>query len=99
MNRRSDSEGSRSGDGESTTGNDLTALLATPNTYASSLDGVLTAESTGVARRLQRRKQDGIRAVLRDFNLLDDLTKRRTVSGSVFTANSNLLSSLTLKDG
>ena len=49
LNRGSDSEGSGSRDGESTTGNNLTTLLATPDTNASSLDGILTAESTSVA--------------------------------------------------
>lgn len=37
-----------------------------------------------------------IPGVLRDFHLLDDLTKRRTVTSSVFTANTDLLSTLTL---
>ena len=49
LNRGSDSEGSRSGDGKSTTSKDLTALLAFPNTNTTSLNGVLTAESTSVA--------------------------------------------------
>ena len=50
LNRRSDGESSRSGDGKSTTSKDLTALLAFPNTNAASLNGVLTAESTSVAK-------------------------------------------------
>ena len=48
LNRRSHSESSRGGNRESTSSNNLTALLAFPNTNAGSLDGILTAESTSI---------------------------------------------------
>ena len=51
LNRGSDSEGSRGGDGPGTSSNDLSALLALPNTDARSLHGVLTAEGAGIANR------------------------------------------------
>ena len=35
--------------------------------------------------------------MLRNFNLLNNLTKRGTISSSVFTADTDLLSSLTLQ--
>ena len=51
LNRGSDSESSRGGNGPGTSSDDLSALLALPNTDARSLHGVLTAESAGIARR------------------------------------------------
>ena len=49
LNRRSHCKGSGGRDGPSTSSNDLLALLAFPNTDASSLDGVLSAEGASVA--------------------------------------------------
>ena len=95
LDRRSHSHGSRSGDSPGTSSDDLSALLALPNTHARSLDGVLTAESASIATR--QLDSSHVRAVLGDLNLLDNLTQRRTISRSVLSANSNLLSSLTLQ--
>ena len=97
LNRRSDSEGSRSRNSESTSSNNLTAFLTFPNTNTGSLDSVLTAESTSVTTMINTIRKVNLRAVLRDFNLLDNLTKRGTISCSVFTADTDLLSSLTLQ--
>ena len=49
LDGRSDSQSSRGSNGPGTSGNDLSALLALPNTHTRSLHGVLTAESAGVA--------------------------------------------------
>lgn len=38
----------------------------------------------------------GIFAVLRDFHLLDHLTQRGTITGTIFTNDSNLLGALGL---
>ena len=46
----SDGEGSRGGDSPGTSSNDLSALLALPDTDAGSLHGVLTAEGADIAR-------------------------------------------------
>ena len=97
LNRRSDSEGSRSRNSESTSSNNLTAFLTFPNTNTGSLDSVLTAESTSITTMINTIRKVNLRAVLRDFNLLDNLTKRGTISCSVFTADTDLLSSLTLQ--
>ena len=48
LNRGSHSKSSGGRNGPSTSSNDLLALLALPDTDASSLDGVLSAESAGV---------------------------------------------------
>ena len=50
LDRRSHSHGSRGSDRPGASSDDLSALLALPDTRASSLHGVLTAESAGVAR-------------------------------------------------
>ena len=51
LNRGSDSESSRGSNGPGTSSDDLSALLALPNTDARSLHGVLTAEGASVANR------------------------------------------------
>jgi hypothetical protein len=56
-----------------------------PDTNGLTLDGVFTAESTGVT------------SVLRDFHLLNLLTQRRTVTGTVFTGDSDLTSAFGLQ--
>ena len=50
LNRRSHGHGNGGRHHEGTSSNDLSALLALPDTRAGSLHGVLTAESAGVAR-------------------------------------------------
>ena len=95
LDRRSDSHGSGRSDSPSTSSDHLSALLALPNTHARSLHGVLATEGTSIATR--QFDFLNVRAVLRNLNLLHNLTQRRTVSRSVLSANSNLLSSLTLQ--
>lgn len=68
----------------STTSDDLVARLALPDTGDGTLDGVLAAEGAVVL------------GVLRDFDLLHDLTERRTVTGTVLTTDANFLSALAL---
>lgn len=94
LDRRSHRHGSGRGDRPGASSDDLAALLALPNTHARSLDGVLTAESAGVARG--PRGQQTLRAVLRDLNLLDDLTQRGAITRSVLSADADLLRSLAL---
>ena len=57
LDGRSDSQSSRGSNGPGTSSDDLTALLALPNTHARSLHGVLTAESASIAtcKRTNRR--------------------------------------------
>ena len=62
----------------------LSTTLAVPDTDSSSLDAILTAEGAGVA------------GVLGDFHLLDLLTQRGTIAGSVLAGDSNLLRSFHL---
>ena len=95
LDRRSDSHGSGRSDSPSTSSDHLSALLALPNTHARSLHGVLATEGTSIATR--QFDFLNVRAVLRNLNLLHNLTQRRTVSRSILSANSNLLSSLTLR--
>jgi hypothetical protein len=73
-----DSSGSGSRDGPSTTGHSLITSLAGPDTNGTSLDGVFTTESTSVS------------GVLGDFHLLYLLTEGSTITGTVFTDNSDL---------
>ena len=54
LDRRSHSHGSRGSDGPGASSDDLSALLALPNTHARSLDGILTAESASIARGSMR---------------------------------------------
>jgi len=81
-------DGASNGDGTScvhgvsTTGLDLAAILASPDTNSLSLDTVLAAELTEVL------------AVLADFHLLDLLPDTRTISSTVLADDSNLLRSL-----
>ena len=49
LDGRSDSQSSRGSNSPGTSGNDLSALLALPDTDARSLHGVLTAEGAGIA--------------------------------------------------
>ena len=69
----------------STTGRRLLAGTAVPDTGSGALHGVLAAERASVG------------SVLGDFDLLDDLTKRSTVAGTVLTNNPNLFCALALK--
>ena len=97
LNRGSHGHGNRSRHGEGTSSDHLSALLAVPNTGAGSLHGVLAAESAGVTSSMSHRVTTNLRAVLADFDLLHDLTKRRTISRSVLSANTDLLSSFALQ--
>ena len=65
----------------SSTGHTLATRLAGPDTDGLSLDRVLTTERACVL------------GVLGDLDLLDDLTKRSTVTSTVFTDDSDFLSS------
>jgi hypothetical protein len=78
------SDGSHSAEDISTTSHDLFASLALPDTSCLSLNSSLTAESAAIL------------GMLSDFHLLDDLSQGGTISGTVFTANSDLLSMLSL---
>uniref|UniRef100_A0A6U3UUD2 Uncharacterized protein n=1 Tax=Ditylum brightwellii TaxID=49249 RepID=A0A6U3UUD2_9STRA len=81
-NSTADCDGTSSGECVSTTGNSLAAALAAPNSCASTLDGVLTAESTTVC------------GVLTNLDLTEKLTQSGTVTGSVLSCDANLLSAL-----
>ena len=94
LDGRTHGHGSRSGHSPRTSSDHLSALLTLPNTHARSLHGVLATEGTSIATR--QFDFLNVRAVLRNLNLLHNLTQRRTVSRSILSANSNLLSSLTL---
>lgn len=78
----SDGGGGSGGDSVSTTGNSLLTRSTRPDTSGTSLDGLLTTESTVVSR------------VLLDFQLLDLSSQRRTITNTVLTGNTNLLCSL-----
>jgi hypothetical protein len=69
-----------------TTGHGLLTTLTLPDTDGSTLDSVLTTESTGVL------------GMLGDFHLLNGLSERGTITGTVFTGDSDLLSALSLCD-
>ena len=71
-------------DGVSTTSHGLLATLTLPDTDSSTLDSILTTESTGVL------------GMLSDFHLLYGLSERGTITGTVFTGDSDLLSALGL---
>mgnify|MGYP006983679387 CR=1 FL=1 len=68
----------------STTSEGLLAARAVPDAYSNSLDAFLSAKLASVC------------GVLVDFDLLDLFTDRSTISGTVFTDDSDLLSSLSL---
>ena len=82
--RAADGSGSSGVHRPRTTGNDLLASAAAPNTHGLALDGVLTAERACVA------------TVLQDFDLLDLATKRRAVTRAVLACDSDLDSALRL---
>ena len=71
------------GEGVGTSGNDLAATLAVPDTGTGALDGVLAAEGTAVG------------GVLADLDLAHELTEGGTISGSVLSGDSDLLGALT----
>jgi hypothetical protein len=64
--------------GVGTTGDDLAAGPAIPDSHTGTLDRVLAAKDTTIS------------GVLRDFDLFHKLTKRRTVTGSVLSDNADL---------
>jgi hypothetical protein len=70
----------------STTSSDLAASLAPPDADSNALHRVLAAERASVS------------GMLRDLKLLDLLPQRSTITGSVFTNNSDLLSALALRE-
>jgi hypothetical protein len=78
IDSRSNRNGTGSRESVGTSGNDLAARLAVPNTSTRSLHTGLSAESTTIRR------------MLRNFNLAHQLSKRRTISGSILSRNSNL---------
>jgi len=71
-------------DSVSTTGHGLLTTLALPDTNGSTLDSILTTEGTGVG------------GVLSDFHLLYGLSERGTITGTVFTGDSDYKHSLAL---
>ena len=78
----SDRDGRGSTEGVASAGHDLTTGSAFPDAGTLSLDVVLAAKDASVGR------------VLRDFNLAQQLSQRRTVSGSVLARDSDLLGAL-----
>lgn len=70
--------------GPGTSGNDLLATTAFPDTNGSAADGITTAEAASVL------------GVLGGFDLLHLLTDGATVAGTVLTDNSNFLGALGL---
>ena len=87
-------------DGVSTTGGGLAAGLAVPDTDGLALDSVLAAELAhvaGVLCDLERRSTiypsgaAGVQ-VYTHFHLLDLLTERGTVTGTVLSGDADLLS-------
>ena len=66
----------------SATGDGPLAALAGPDAHNGALHGVLAAEGASVL------------AVLGDFHLLDHLTQGGTITGTIFTNDSNLLGAL-----
>lgn len=82
MDGRTNSGSSGGRELPSTTSHNLLAGLAVPDANVGTLNGILTTELAGVS------------GVLKNFNLLNDLTERCTVTSSVLTSHSNLLSSL-----
>lgn len=76
---RAHGSGGGSGDGVGTSSNSLPAALAVPDTGGVALDGGLSAEGAGVG------------SVLRDFHLLDLLTERGTISGTVLSGHADFL--------
>lgn len=84
-NGRSDGSGRRGTEGVGTTGVRLVAGFASPDTNVGSLDGDLATVRARVS------------SVLGDFHLLDGLPEGGTVTGTVFTGDTDLLCSLGLK--
>lgn len=74
----------RRGEDVRTSGHGLSASLAVPDTRSLTLDRVLSAEHAQV------------RGMLRDLDLLHDLSQRRSVPGRVLSADSDFLGSLSL---
>lgn len=81
---RTNSDGSSGGGSVGTTGGDLVATEASPDSNVGTLHGVLTAE---LARVL---------GVLSNFDLADLLTDGSTIASTVFSDDSDLLSSASL---
>jgi hypothetical protein len=92
--------GDRLRDGVSTTGGGLAAGAAVPDTDGLTLDSVLTAELAHVAGVLCDLGEsstlypsgDARFLVYTHFHLLDLLTERGTVTGTVLSGDANLLS-------
>lgn len=78
------SDRNRGGGGQrvSSTGNDFAASSAFPDSYAGSLDVVLTAKDATVG------------GVLGDFDLADQFSQSGTVTGTVLSGDTDLLSAL-----
>merc|ERR1712054_561647 len=70
------------GDGVGTTSDNALAALAVPDADSLAADGDLAAEGAGVL------------GVLSDFHLLHLLTQGGTVTGTIFTGNTDLLCAL-----
>lgn len=83
-NGGTDGNGGGGGRDVGSSGDDLVATRARPDTDVGALDGVLTAELAGVL------------SVLGNFDLLDLLTDGRTVASSVLSNDTDLLSSASL---
>lgn len=94
-----------------TTGGDLAATLAAPDASNLTADSVLQMRKIksyvnfkNQNNEWQRRvathlaaERAGVRSVLRDFLLLDHLTERGTIAGTVLTDNTGLLRALRLQ--
>lgn len=102
------SDGSRGAQHVSTTSHDLLASQALPDTGGLSLHAVekqnkisalikCAANKQGPHLRVLSAEGAAVLGVLGDFHLLDDLSERSTVSGTVFTANSDLDCVLSLR--
>lgn len=68
----------------SSAGNDLLAAAATPDASSMTLHGLLATEGASVL------------GMLGNFHLLDGLTKRSTITGTVLAGDSNLFRALGL---
>ena len=71
-------------DGVSTTSQGLFTALTLPDANSCTLNGVFTTKSTGVG------------GMLSDFHLFDSLSERGTVTGTIFTGDSDFLCTLSL---
>ena len=85
-NGAADRDGTGSRQSVCSSSQNFAARPAFPDSYASTLDGVLSAEDTPVRR------------VLRDLHLPDDLTECGTIPGSVLSSDSNLFRALSHSD-